>query len=153
MESSLNPLSERNRTPLVSFCIQGKPIALKRHRSTRGGHMYDPSAKDKQEFMVKAREYYPSTPITGPLIVELKFIMPRPKSHFRTGKYAGQLKTSAPVHHTKTPDLDNLVKFSLDAMNKVFYVDDSQVLEIYTSKQYSETTDGYTYIKMYDLYL
>ena len=77
--------------------------------------------------------------------------MPRPKSHFRTGKYYGMLKNTAPLHHVKTPDLDNLVKFVLDAMNKVFYVDDSQVTEIITTKEYSDTTEGFTYVKIYSL--
>jgi Holliday junction resolvase RusA-like endonuclease len=39
----------------------------------------------------------------------------------------------------KKPDLDNVVKSFMDAMNGIVYGDDSQVVEIHTTKVYAET--------------
>lgn len=38
--------------------------------------------------------------------------------------------------HTVKPDLDNLVKAILDALNGVAWHDDAQVVELHISKQY-----------------
>ena len=54
--------------------------------------------------------------------------MPRPKSHYRTGKHTGELKLSAPTFHTGKPHRDNLDKAVLDALTTLrFWIDDSQV--------------------------
>ena len=70
--------------------------------------------------------------------MQIEFIFPRPKSHYRTGKFSHILKEDAPSLHICTPDLDNLIKFSLDALNKVFYKDDSLVVEVNALKRYIE---------------
>ena len=85
------------------------PTSLKRHRHTRSGHSYDPSAKDKLAFVNKVE--LPEEIFHGPLRVTLDFYEIRPKSHFRTGKYAGELKASAPKYNTSRRDVDNLCKF------------------------------------------
>lgn len=121
----------------IEFYISGSPQPLKRHRMTRRGRVYDPSSDDKRSWMESARSFCPIEPLSGALEVELEFVMLRPKSHFGTGKNECNLKPSAPVHHLHTPDLDNLVKFVLDAMNGKFYVDDSQIVSIKCIKSYS----------------
>jgi Holliday junction resolvase RusA-like endonuclease len=115
----------------IDFYIQGVPKALKRHRMTRGGRVYDPSSTDKKLWMDQALPFCPTKALQGALNVELQFVMPRPKAHFKTN---GLLKPQAPKHHLHTPDLDNLVKFVLDAMYGEFYDDDSQIISITCSK-------------------
>ena len=100
--------------------------------------MYDPSKKDKEDFLFKCIEFAPKKPLEGALWLELIFNMPRPKSHYRTGKNSHLLKSNAPVMHTKKPDLDNLVKFVCDSIDKKFYLDDSQITRIQAVKLYSE---------------
>lgn len=80
----------------------------------------------------------PKEPIETPLRIQMEFIFSRPKSHYRTGKYRNILKSNAPVIHISRPDADNLVKFVLDSLNKVFYNDDSQVCELMAIKRYAE---------------
>ena len=46
------------------------------------------------------------------------------------------MKPTAPVAHSKKPDIDNLIKFYMDAMTGKFYVDDSQVHKIKAMKLY-----------------
>ena len=125
----------------IEFYISGTPMPLKRHRMTRGGRVYDPSCTDKRNWMKQARDFCPDEPVSGALKVTLEFTMPRPKSHFGTGRNAGKLKNSAPKHHLHTPDLDNLVKFVLDAMNGQFYVDDSQIISINCSKRLADSPE------------
>ena len=64
--------------------------------------------------------------------------MPRPKAHYGTGRNVGRLKESAPLHHVKTPDLDNLKKFVLDVLNEIVWRDDSQIVQLSGAKEYSE---------------
>jgi len=125
---------------MINFSIDENPKALKRHRMTwRGGvaRSYDPSAQDKKEFLMMAKKYAPKTPILGAISVRIEFYMPRPKNHYRTGKYSHLLKADAPMNHTGRPDIDNLLKFVMDALNGVFYKDDSQICQVFTLKQYN----------------
>ena len=129
---------QTSKRALIDFVIEGKPKPLQRHRATRRGIMYDPSKKDKADFLTRCLEFAPKTPLEGALWIELVFSMPRPKSHYRTGKNAGKLKDDSPTMHTKKPDLDNLVKFVCDAIDRKFYLDDSQITRIQAVKIYAE---------------
>jgi len=125
----------------MKFVVHGNPIALKRHRSFARGKIhgtYDPSKGDKGDFLAKAMANRPEVPRDEPLQVNLSFHFIRPKSHYRTGRYADQLKPSAPLWHTKTPDADNLTKFVCDALNGIFWRDDSCVSVLIVTKRYSE---------------
>ena len=67
--------------------------------------------------------------------------MKRPKSHFRTGKFANYIKEKwIKLPHTKKPDIDNLIKFVLDALQgqNGFFFDDSQVVRLYAEKIYTD---------------
>ena len=85
-----------------------------------------------------AKPHTPPVPILGPVRVELTFVFPRPKSHYRTGKNAGVLRDDAPTWHTSKPDRDNLEKAVLDALTQLggFWRDDSQVCAGSVSKRY-----------------
>ena len=51
--------------------------------------------------------------------VDITFFMPRPKKHYRTGKFSDILRADAPkIWHTNKPDRDNLEKAVLDCMTK-----------------------------------
>ena len=108
-------------------------IAQKRHRFARG-FVYDPSAKDKKIAYKEIKEQFTGEPYTDALKITFTFNIKRPKSHWN--KYS--LKPSAPIYHTKRPDIDNYVKFYMDCMNKVVYLDDSQVIELSAKKIYND---------------
>lgn len=125
----------------IQFQILGPPKHQQRHRHVTTGKFtrtYDPSAKDKTNFLLQAKQYAPKSPIVGAVKLRVWFCMPRPKSHYRTGKFAGILKDSAPIRHTKKPDIDNLLKLVMDSLNKVFWKDDSQVCNVIAQKLYDE---------------
>ncbi len=120
----------------IKFWVPGEPKALQRHRSrvvqSKGkkpfATMYDPSKGDKADFLSRTTLLAPIVPIEGAIVLSAIFVFGRPDSHYGTGKNGGIVKGSAPKHHTKKPDLDNLVKFVKDAFNTVYYKDDSQII-------------------------
>lgn len=125
---------------MIEFSVKGCPKALKRHRSTRTGRMYDPSAKDKKQLWLQIAKFKPKKPLAGNIMIKLVFYMPRPKSHYRTGKFKHLLKENVPDFHSFTPDLDNLVKLVCDTIQGKdrMIVDDSQVCRLQAEKIYDE---------------
>lgn len=123
---------------MIEFIIKGKPKALKRHRSTRTGRMYDPSATDKKNVWLQIAKFKPKQPLKGDIMLKVVFVMPRPKSHFRTGKYKHLLKTHQPCYVRSRPDLDNLVKMIADIIQGKdrFILDDSQICMLQAEKVY-----------------
>ena len=65
---------------------------------------------------------------------------PVPQSYSK--KKRGECITGA-IKPTGKPDIDNVIKTALDAMNGVVYADDKQVFEVVVTKQYTERFDGY----------
>jgi Holliday junction resolvase RusA-like endonuclease len=59
----------------------------------------------------------------------------RPRAHFKKG----QLKPDAPNHVLKTPDIDNLAKFVLDALQKKVLSDDKLVTTLVVHKRWCST--------------
>tara|TARA_R100000781_G_C4037596_1_gene112855 strand:+ start:265 stop:678 length:414 start_codon:yes stop_codon:yes gene_type:complete len=134
---------------LIEFVLKGDPIALKRHRSTRTGRMYDPSAKDKKQIWLQIAKYKPKQPLNGDVFIQLIFVLKRPKSHYRTGKYKHLLKDNLPEYHSFKPDLDNLVKMILDCISgkDKMIVDDCQVCRIQAEKVYGKNGRTEIYIQ------
>lgn len=127
---------------MISFTVYGEPKALKRHRTVRCGQFnreYDPSAPDKSDFLAKCQAHRPALPLTGPLKLEIIATFGRPKNHYRSGKNAGRLKEHAPNWHTSRPDQSNIEKFVEDALNGIFFKDDSQIAHAEVLKLYGNT--------------
>jgi Holliday junction resolvase RusA-like endonuclease len=88
-----------------------------------------------------AWEVYPadSPQMTGPVEVVVTFTLPRPKSHYYTGKRAGELRPDAPAYCEKRPDLDKLTRSTLDALTSAgVYADDAQVVHLDVWKMYAD---------------
>jgi len=125
----------------ILLTILGEPKAQKRHRHVKMGGLvrqYDPSSADKGDFLSIVQREAPKEPFTEPLAVAIRFYFTRPKSHFRSGKNSHIMKDTAPLWHTSKPDADNLAKFVLDSMNKIYWKDDSVIADLWILKQYSD---------------
>ena len=127
----------------IEFTVLGNPRAQKRHRTRQlkdknFSIRYDPCAKEKNDFFRAVQHHAPEVLFKGPIRVELVFFLPRPKDHYGTGKNANKLKKTAPEWHIKKPDIDNLVKWILDALSSVFWSDDSIICDLYVAKRYDE---------------
>jgi len=131
----------------ITAHIVGTPKPQPRPRAfARGGRarVYDPGTAEgwKSAIAMEMREHAGKV-IDGALWVTMVFYMPRPKSHFRTGKYSHLLKDSAPEHHTSKPDGDNLAKGTMDALTGIqVWRDDSQVVSLSVSKVWAHTEPG-----------
>jgi len=69
------------------------------------------------------------------LKMTVKAYFPIPKS---TRKKERVLMQAGKIRHTKKPDGDNVVKSIADALNGIAYDDDSAVVDLTISKDYSE---------------
>lgn len=125
----------------ITLVVLGEPQAQKRHRHVKMGNFvrqYDPSASDKGDFLSMVQNKAPDKPFDIPLSIGIHFYFSRPKSHYKTGKNAHLLKDTIPIWHTSKPDTDNCYKFVTDALNKIFWRDDSLLCHVTIMKQYSE---------------
>jgi Holliday junction resolvase RusA-like endonuclease len=52
------------------------------------------------------------------------------------------------IKHIKKPDTDNLLKAVLDGLNGIAWADDSQVIRVSASKEYS--TEPYVYLYIHE---
>ena len=73
------------------------------------------------------------TPITNPVSLRVEFFMPRPQ----------RLKTDEKIFHTGKPDIDNLLKSTMDALTEIgAWKDDSLVCQIISQKSYAQGNAG-----------
>ena len=122
----------------IEITIKGSPKAQKRHRHTKAGFTYDPSKSDKNDFLTLIHAKAPKQPLKGDISLKVTFGMPFVKKHYRTGKYSGELKPNPPLAYTNKPDIDNMLKFVMDAGNNVIWYDDSQIWKVEMEKIYTE---------------
>lgn len=118
-----------------TFFVPGNPKGQPRVKATmRGQHagVWTPETADgwktQVSLAVRGRQR-----VEGPALVELHFVLERPKSHF--GKKG--LLPSAPKHHTGKPDVDNAEKSTLDAMvDAGFLADDKLIIRLVGTKSW-----------------
>jgi crossover junction endodeoxyribonuclease RusA len=79
-----------------------------------------------------------SEPLVGPLLLVATFRFPRPKTHYRTGRNAGELKPTAPELCATRPDLDKLLRALGDAISGIVCQDDAQICEVDVAKVYGQ---------------
>jgi len=129
--------------------IAGNPLALKRPRFYRKGeHMgvYDSQKVEKEQIIWQLRAQFRNEPFAFPMMIDLTFFMPIPKS---TSKAKKRQMVCGSIHHIKKPDIDNLQKFILDCMNNIVYKDDAQIVELNSKKLYAENPGTLIVIKSY----
>lgn len=83
----------------------------------------------KGAIALAARNVLPKSPMTGPIIVNVTYFMPRPKRLMR------KISPDGLIPHTSKPDIDNLNKAVLDTLTRIgVWQDDSQVIGIMAMK-------------------
>ena len=84
----------------------------------------------KQYFKVKYPRY---ETLEGRIIIKIEAYFEPPKS---TSKKQTEQMLENKISPTKKPDIDNIIKIVLDALNKMAFRDDSQVTKIEVEKIY-----------------
>lgn len=77
------------------------------------------------------------SPIIGPVSADVTFRFCRPKSHYGTGRNAGQIKVSAPRRHSQSPDIDKLLRALFDALTGVVYLDDRLIWRVSSAREWT----------------
>jgi len=114
----------------VTFVVDGKPVPKGRPRFNKmTGKIYTPAATVRAEknirwniFQQCASQQNHYKDYTGMVNVTIMFWMPFPSHLRKKEKIEGE---GRPI--IIRPDLDNLIKLVLDAMNGFMYKDDNQV--------------------------
>lgn len=133
----------------VQFTVLGVAAPQGSKTRTKWGSMREDNPRTmpwRQEVAAVAKKAMGGMDLLlGPVRLTVECLFPRPKSHYRTGKRAADLKANAPGWvHTK-PDLSKLVRAIEDAMTGIVFRDDSQVCETHSRKTYS-TVEPYALI-------
>lgn len=127
------------RPHIITFVVPGKPIGKGRPRFSRSGHAYTPDQTKRAEMEVARRASDAMVeagrdPVEGPCCVHLVARWPIPGSWSKAKREAALCQEITPGK----PDLDNIAKLILDAMNGVVYQDDAQVVVLSVTKCYSD---------------
>lgn len=145
-ESAVGPAS-------VSFRVLGLPVAQGSKTAFRAGdRTLIVDAKRAalgpwREAIASVAAEAISEPYAGPVLVELNFVLPRPKSHFGTGANAGRVKAGAPFYVATRPDVDKLARAVCDALTGIAFRDDAQVAVLHTAKRYGEPPAVYVRVR------
>ena len=127
-------------TASVYFVVTGKPVGKGRPRaSTRGGFVrmytdaktlgYEAAIADEAKLAMGQLE-----PFDTPVQMQVSCYNQIPKSWPKKMKQEANDDERFP---NVKPDLDNVVKAILDALNGVVYRDDAQVINLVATKRYS----------------
>lgn len=115
----------------IEFRVYGNPVAQGRPRFFRKGNFvgaYDPQKSKSWKETIKWQALENGARIMdGALSMSVYFFLQRPKS-----------LPKKVIHHTKKPDLDNLLKAVKDGLKGICYRDDSQIIVCSMSKEYGE---------------
>ncbi len=129
------------------FVIPGDPMAKQRPRVTRKGIAYTPSQTVNYETLVKQMFYttYPDhVPGTGPIKTVISAYFPIPSSWSTKKQQAALMGNMRP---TGKKDWDNIGKIVTDALNRIAYMDDGQIVDGRVCKHYTDVPRVEVYIE------
>lgn len=119
------PCLERMPVDMISFRVEGQPVAQPRYWKGKNGH-YIPDDHAihayKQMVRLAARQVYQGLPFKGALLVSEVYVFKRPKRLIWTDRPMPR------EPHTAKPDEDNLSKSLRDALSGILWVDDRQIV-------------------------
>lgn len=120
---------------MIQFPVQVAPMGAV--RMTQRSKWKDKHAQKylsyKNAIGYAARQHIPE-PLSGPIRVGIAFYYPIPKSWSKRDREEANDHGIMPV---VKPDIDNCIKGVFDALNKIAWRDDNQVVEQSSFKRYS----------------
>lgn len=120
---------------LVKFSIPGQTQGKGRARTTKFGS-YTPEKTVLYENLIKINyQQVTNKYFEGPLKITINAYYEPPKS---TSKKQRTAMLEGAIKPTKKPDIDNIAKVVLDALNGIAYRDDTQVIELIVNKSYGQ---------------
>lgn len=139
-----------------TFVVAGTPAPQGSKTSYGPGRMVEssPHVKPWRDLIrAEAQRAHDGPAIAGAVDVKIRFWMPRPKSHYGTGKNASRIKPQyVDAEHISKPDGDKLARAVLDAITEERRAgritrrgvirDDSQVVRLEAVKTYGAEFTG-----------
>lgn len=123
----------------IVLTIPGEPRGKARPRfNSRSKHPYTPIATQQYEALIvhTYRQRYSDIAFpTGALDLRIRAYFSIPKSDPQKAKLK---KLQNDIRPTKRPDMDNIMKIVADALNKVAYNDDAQIVDCQVRKFYAD---------------
>ncbi len=121
---------------LVTFFVPGKPHAWQRARHN-GGQMFTDARTRAYKHAVGtlAKAALAGAVLVGPVEMRVAAIYAVPPSWTKKRREAALNEAVRPVSR---PDIDNIAKGVMDALNGIAYDDDAQVVQLTVSKRYGE---------------
>jgi Holliday junction resolvase RusA-like endonuclease len=122
----------------MNFTVEGTPIGKGRPKFARRGNFvstYTPTKTRIYEDSIKicAANAMRELPLKTPVAVFLYIVVPILVSYSKKRKADCLAGIEKPM---KKPDIDNVAKCFLDAMNGIVYGDDTQVVSLHVTKVY-----------------
>lgn len=125
---------------MINLTIPGEPRGKGRPRFMHSGHTYTDEKTKAYESAVKAAWYKAGRKkISGAVYVHISAYFSVPKSG---SKALRADKLNGLALPTKKPDVDNIAKIILDALNGLAFDDDKDVVYLDVTKHYTPG-DGY----------
>lgn len=125
-------VQHESRIPIVTFVVWGVPIPKGSMRAVQGPHQRFPIVKADnsrtrpwQALITDAAHQTGTETFPCPVVVRLRFTMPRPKSRPKRDRWPD-----------RKPDLDKLIRAALDGLKGPVYRDDAQVVRVEAEKVY-----------------
>lgn len=126
----------------MRITVHGIPAPQGSKRHVGNGRMIESSAKVKpwrEAVKWAVIDQGPARMATGAVVVDVTFYLPRPQGHYGTGRNACTLRPSAPEYPAVKPDIDKLLRSTLDGLGDVgVWADDSRVVHVRASKAYAD---------------
>lgn len=121
--------------------VEGEPVPKARPRMGKGGNVFTPRTTTAAEKKIRAAwvAEYGAEPEDGPVQIFLTFRYPPLTSWPKWKKEAAE-KTR--ISKATKPDIDNLAKTVMDALNGIAYTDDSRVAWLSAKKCYTTEPQG-----------
>ena len=127
----------------VHFIIPGRPVGKGRPRFTRQGHCWTPDKTVAYERDIKMAYWstygHSKYGADKALAVDIVLYYPRAKSMAKHKRLMAQRGVLRP---TVKPDVDNVIKAILDALNGVAFEDDRQIVQVECEKWYDITEEN-----------
>ena len=107
---------------MISFSADLEPVPFKRVQSNGKRRYNDPRYSEFKEVLAHIAKIYVRAPLEGKIKISVDFFKLKPKN----------------ISSRLWGDLDNHLKAVMDALSKIVYYDDSQIVEVRASKHFGE---------------
>lgn len=118
---------------LKAFVVKGKPVIV---------HDNPQRLQEWRDAVEAAARKSGASFLRRPVAVDMDLYLPRPKSHYRTGRNAHLIRDDAPSYPVHRMDVDKLARAVNDSLTGVLWDDDGQVVKLAAAKHWAGPTPG-----------